>query len=150
MVAYLFGELVKGWEGIFPFFLRNVNTLSDHFAYNHPESLNLGRIIESFKIFNVFACKFHLLQEVAEILQTDCVIRSSFWPSCQLPLKISTDYGSRRLISCTAVVSYIFDCLFVARWDSLVSSDNSIHSSKDCWTLSTSSAINTNKIFKTS
>lgn len=94
MVAYLFGELVKGWEGIFPFFLRNINTLSDHFAYNHPESLNLGRIIESFKIFNVFACKFHLLQEVAEILQTDCVIRSNFWPSCQLPLKISTDYGS--------------------------------------------------------
>ena len=48
----------------------------------------------NFETFNLFACNFHLLQEVTELLQTDCVVQCNFWPSCQLLLEISTDYGS--------------------------------------------------------
>ena len=45
----------------------------------------------NFETFNMFACNFHLLKEVTELLQTDCVVQCNFWPSCQLLLEISTD-----------------------------------------------------------
>ena len=43
-------------------------------------------------IFNVFACNFHLLQEINKLFKVRCVAWSNFWPSSQLFFKVGACY----------------------------------------------------------